>query len=149
MEAIPKHFLSSNYIIRENGKVLTELRVASWRERAEFETSAIRYELGRERVGGGEFMIKVDDRILARARKLSIFDGRFEVCLSGRSLELRKSLGGRPTFVLSEGSQDLGKIFQRGVYTRRPEIELPEELPSAERVFLFWLALVIWNREAG
>ena len=147
MEAAPKHFLSSHYVIRNDGVVITELRVSSFRERARFEILGDDFELMRERPWGGEFMMKGDHRILARARKPSLFRSRFEVRVAGRAYEFVQVTGKGLTFVLVDGMQQVGQVYQPGTFTSRTIISLPSEWPVATRIFVFWLALVIWNRD--
>jgi len=150
IEAVPKHFLSSNYLLSEGREFVTELRLSGWRYyRGNFEIAGVRYELGRERFFRGDFTIFAERRVLARATKPSIFHNCFQLQLFGRNFVLYQHLGGRPTFILFESNREMGRVFQRSVFTRRACIELPDEWPIPIRVFIFWLALVTWNWQAG
>jgi hypothetical protein len=151
IDAVPRHFFSCNYLLSEGKEFLTELRLSEWqwRERGNFEIAGVRYELGRERFFRGDFTIFAERRVLVRATKPSIFHSCFQLQLFGRNFVLHQHLGGRPTFILFKSNREMGRVFQRSVFTRRACIELPDEWPIAIRVFIFWLALVIWNWQQG
>jgi hypothetical protein len=52
------------------------------------------------------------------------------------------------TFELHAGSTVVGSLSARGVFSRRMNVDLPETLPLAVRVFVVWLTVVLWKREA-
>ena len=62
---------------------------------------------------------------------------------------LRKtSLSGR-RFGVFVGDRAAGEMAQTGFFARRIRLSLSADWPDAIQIFLFWLALVIWNREAA
>ena len=40
------------------------------------------------------------------------------------------------------------KEIPEGLFTRRARINLPEELPLPVRVFMIWLTVILWKRDA-
>jgi hypothetical protein len=50
-------------------------------------------------------------------------------------------------FDLFDGEKQIGSIYPLGIFTRRSNIDLPDDWPLAIRVFLFWLAFIIWKRQ--
>jgi hypothetical protein len=76
-----------------------------------------------------------------------VFENRFEVTVPGHTLELRKAnLFSRRFNVLESGKQ-IGGIYPLGLFTRRSNIELPSGWPLSTRIFLFWLAFLIWKKQ--
>ena len=148
IEAVPKHIFSNDYVLRGTDGRVAELDVSSWRERAEFVLDGATYRLYRDGMAG-PFVMERDGTVIARARKPSVFRNRFEIELPDRSCELRKtSLSGR-RFGVFEGDRAAGEMAQAGFLGRRIRLSLPADWPAAIQVYLFWLALVIWNREAA
>ena len=83
------------------------------------------------------------------ALKPSVFRDRFEIELPDRTCILRKtSMSGR-RFGVFEGDRAVGDMAKASFMTRRIRLSLPEDWPVAIQIYLFWLALVIWNREAS
>lgn len=149
MEAAPKHLFSPDFILRSDASSSLLLDVSCWRERAEFELDGSSYRLYREGFASGAFILEGNGEILARAHKPSALWNRFEVELDGAVYVLRKLSVFRRRFGLFLDDRRVGVIEPTGVLTRRAEIKLPAERPAAIQVFLFWLALLIWNREAA
>jgi hypothetical protein len=148
IEAVPKHIFSNDYVLRGTDGRVAELDVSSWRERAEFVLDGVSYRLYRDGIVG-PFVMERDGAVIARARKPSTVRNRFEVELPDRTCELRKtSLSGR-RFGVFEGDRAAGEMAQAGFLGRRIRLSLPADWPAAIHIFLFWLALVIWNREAA
>ena len=149
LEAAPKHFLSNDFEIRSSGRTITSLDVSLWRERAEFELDGVSHRLYRDGLMSGAFVIERAGFVIARAMKPSAFRSRFDVDIGGRPFTVRKlSMFGRRFGVFS-GEQQVGVIRPVGAFTRRTAVELPSDWTPAVQLFVFWLALVIWNREAS
>jgi hypothetical protein len=148
IEAVPKHIFSNDYILRASDGKLAELDVSSWRERAEFVLDGASYRLYRDGIVG-PFVLERDGEVIARARKPSVFRNRFEIDLPDGPCVLRKtSLSGR-RFGVFVGDRAAGEMAQTGFFARRIRLSLAADWPDAIQIFLFWLALVIWNREAA
>ena len=149
IEAVPKGLFSSDFRLCRQDRVLIELDVSSWRERAELAVEGVQYRFYREGLLSGAFLLEREGEALARALKLSAFRNRFELHLAGNIYTLRNLSIWSRRFGLFQGEQQVGSIQPAGVFTRRAVIELPSEWPAAAQPFVFWLALVIWNREAA
>jgi hypothetical protein len=148
IEAVPKHLFSNDYVLRSSDGRVAELDVSSWRERAEFVLDGASYRLYRDGIVG-PFVLERDGTVVARARKPSAFRDRFEVELPDRTCVLRKmSLSGR-RFGVFEGDRAAGEMAKASFFGRGIRLSLPADWPPAIQIFLFWLALVIWNREAA
>jgi len=148
IEAVSKHIFSSDYVLRGASGSVAELDVSGWRERAEFVLDGVSYRLYRDGMFG-PFVMERDGTVIAHARKPSVFRDRFEIELPDRRCQLRKiSLSGR-RFGVFERDRAVGEMAQTGWFSRRIRLSLPADWPEAVQVYLFWLALIIWNRDAS
>lgn len=146
LEAIPTDILSTNFRLQQQNQLLGEVDVSILREKARIELEDGTYELYRERQFSGDFVLEHNGKIVARATKPSALQNRFEVELPDRRLVLRKVSIWNRRFELFDGEKQIGSIYPLGIFTRRSNIDLPDDWPLAIRVFLFWLAFIIWKR---
>lgn len=146
IEAVPKSWFSGDYRLQQAPGTVAELDVSGWREKAEFDIHGGHYRLDREKAPSRAFVLMRDTQQLARALKPSAFRSRFEVQVGGRTFEMRRG-GWQSNFTLLDGERQVGSVRRAGVFTRRAIIDLPDDWPLPVQVFVFWLALVIWNRE--
>ena len=147
LEAIPRNVFSCTFLVQQNDKLLGEVSASIWREKARLELEDGTYDLYREGHFRGDFVLEHDGKLVARATKPSAFKNRFEVELPNQRLVLRKLSPLNRRFGLFDGEKQLGGIYPLGIFTRRSNIDLPTEWPLPIRVFLFWLAFLIWKRE--
>jgi hypothetical protein len=146
IEAVPTRWFSGDYRLQQPHGTVAELDISAWREKAEFDVEGGRYQLDREGRPTRAFVLMRGGELLARAIKPSAFRSRFEVQFAGRTFELRRE-GWRSDFSLYAGTERIGSVRRAGAFTRRAIIELPDDWPLAAQVFVFWLALLIWNRQ--
>lgn len=147
VEAIPQGIFSKDFHLWRDGRPVAELDVSSWSEKADVDIEGVPYRLYRQGMMSGAFVLERDGQIIAQAHKLSALSDTFEIHADGRTLTLRKESFWSSDFGLFEGEQRLGGIAKAGFLTRRARVELPKEWPSPIQTFIFWLALLIWNRE--
>lgn len=148
LEAVPRRFLSSDFVLRSSDRAIAMLDVSTWRERAEFELEGVSHRVYREGFMSGAFVLERAGVIIARAIKPSAFRSRFELDVNGRAITLRKLSAFSRRFGIFAHDRQVGEIRRAGLFTRRVIIELPSDWSPAIQLFVFWLALVIWNREA-
>ncbi|HSR50298.1 MAG TPA: hypothetical protein VLV83_05680, partial [Acidobacteriota bacterium] len=150
IEAVPRGLIRNGYVLQMQGQPIAELVMSGWREKATFDVGGVPYQLCRQGAVSGDFVLESQGRMLARATKPSAFKSRFEIQLldlGGLAFTLRKGSLTDSSFRLFRGSQQVGRITREGFLKRRTSIELPEDLPLPSRIFLFWLARLIWDRE--
>jgi hypothetical protein len=147
LEAIPTNIFSSNFRLQQNDNLLGEVEASIWRDRAVLEIGEGTYQLYREGQFSGDFVLEHNGNVVARARKPSLFRNQFEVELPNQLLLLRKLTPLSRRFGLFDGERQLGSVYPLGIFTRRSNIDLPSDWPLAIRVFVFWLAFVIWKRQ--
>jgi hypothetical protein len=62
---------------------------------------------------------------------------------------LRAKSALRRAFILLEGSREIGAISPEGIFSRRAAVDLPEEMPLPVKIFITWLAVILWKRASG
>ena len=147
IEASPKHLLSNDYVLRSGGATLAVLGVSRWRERAEFERDGFTWQLYRESMFRGRFVLQRGDDVVARATKPSAFRDRFEVEFGQVAFTLRKVSAFSRRFGVFVGEQQIGGIAPASFFSRTVIVDLPSDWPAAVHVYVFWLVLLMWNRE--
>ena len=149
LEGVPLGSISDNFQVHEDGRVITELRVSSWLAKAEFDIRGVRYELDREGFFLGDFVLKRDGNVLARAARRNALFERFDFRMFDHCYSLRGLSLWNRRFGLFEGEKQVGTIYPVRAFARHALIDLPADWPAAIRIFVFWLVLVIWNQETG
>jgi hypothetical protein len=147
IDATPKHFFSNDFVLRSPDGTVIPLDVSVWRERAEFELERVSYRLYREGFMSGAFVLERAGLVVARALKPTALQARFDIEIQGQRFTLRKASFLSRRFVLLSGDAEIGAIEPAGAFTRRAFIELPSAWPLAHQIFVFWLVMIIWNRE--
>ena len=146
LEATPTNFFSTTFLLQDAGRIVGEIDASLLTQKAHLELADGGYDLYREGLLG-DFVLALNGKVIASASKASMFKNRFEVEVTGHSLELRKlSLFSR-RFGVFENEKHFGSIYPLGLFTRRSNIELPSGWPLSIRVFLFWLAFLIWKKQ--
>ena len=148
LEAIPTNFVASNFRLEQDSQLVGELDPSMWRCKATLELEEGTYNLYREKVFGGDYLLEHNGNVIARAEKVSVFRDKFAVQIGARVLEFKKLRWTTRKFGLFDGKQQVGGIYPRGIFTKRTSIDLPQEWPLANRVFMFWLALLMWKRDS-
>ena len=144
--AKPTRWFSRAYRLADDEREVGVLRPALLTERAAVELEGEAYTIRRDGLLG-PFLMERDGETVAAAEKPSAFRSRFRVAVGGRISELdRRGAFGR-SFDLLENDEVVGVITRPSIFSRRIEVVLPEEWPLPERVFLLWLALMVWKRE--
>ncbi len=147
LEAVPKNWYGMNYFLQQQDQLVGEVNNSKWRERARLELEEGSYELHREGVCSGDFLLERDGKVIARASKPSAFKCTFEVELPNRHVVLRKVSPWRLNFGLFDGERQIGSVYTQGLFTRRMHIDLPADWPLAIRSFVFWLVFVMYKRQ--
>ena len=151
LEARPAGTFSRDYVVTApDGHVVATIDPAWFRERAEVVMDGSTYACRSRGIFRPEFTLAVADRTIAIVRRRGAFSRRLEVEVAWRRFELRpRSIWSRAFELVGDDGKPCGAIARRGFFRRDAVIDLPEELPSAVQVFLFWVVLVIWRRAAA
>ncbi len=148
LEAVPTNLFSTNFRLEQESQLVGELDPSLWRSKATLELEDGTYNLYRETALGGDYLLEHNGTIVSRASKLSVFRDKFAVQVGNKLVELRKLKWATRKFGLFDGDTQLGGIYPQGLFTKRASIDLPKEWPLANRVFMFWLAFLMWKRDS-
>jgi hypothetical protein len=118
-------------------------------ERGSFQWKGVDYDLYRESPWFGDFVVSDGSGILVRATKDSAFLRAFTVRFGDREFRLAAANPFSRRFVLEEKGNTLGEICPAGFLSRKCRGEFPDELPVPVCVFLFWLVVLMWRRQAA
>lgn len=147
LEARPRNLFSRDFFIEAEGREMAVLEVPLLREAGSFSIEGQPYRLYREGWMSGAFLLESRGRQIARAIKPSAFRAQFDLELDGHRYSLqRAALFGRTFSVLRDGVE-VGSIRPVSVFSRKAFIDLPVDWPFPVKVFVWWLVLVIWNRD--
>ncbi len=148
LKAIPNHWFSWDFTVMEGSQSVADIDVSSWREKGLLTVQGVTYEVYREGLMSGAFILESAGSVLARAEKPSAFRRSFIIEHVGRQYTLCATSAFRREFLLSEDSREIGSLSPEGIFTRRTRVDLPEELPLPVKVFIIWLSIILWKRES-
>ena len=131
----------------DGAQPVADIDVSRWRERGLLTVQGLTYEVYREGQMSGAFILKSAGSVLARAKKPSAFRRSFIIEHAGRQYTLRATSAFRRQFLLLEGSREIGSLSPEGLFTRRARVDLPQELSLPVKVFIIWLAVILWKRQ--
>jgi hypothetical protein len=149
LTAKPKRWASWDYEIFESGSLVAKLELAWLRERGTLRLQGGTFEIGRDGLAHGAFYLRKDGETIVSATKPSLFFRAFDIVLGQARYRLEAAaLFGR-TFVLREGRRVVGSIKPLRLFSRNAAVDLPVELPLEVQVFITWLVVVLWKRQAS
>jgi hypothetical protein len=96
----------------------------------------------------GDFVLSSRGSVLARAQKPSAFRRTFIIAHGDKHYRLQAKSAFRRAFELRDGDRVVGSLSPRDMFTRRMAADLPETLPLPLKLFMMWLAVIMWKREA-
>ena len=146
--AEPHSAISWDFTVYDDGVSVAEIDLAWVRERAVVTIKEVDCDVYREGVGGA-FVLAVDGYVLMRAEKTGVFSSAFDITYDEQAFHLKKRSVFSRAYDLFQADNVVGTITPRGVFTRRMDADLPEDLPLAVRVFILWLVIVLWKRAAS
>jgi hypothetical protein len=147
--AVPARWFSWDFAVLEGSQVIAAIDVSWWREEGELAVQGRTFRVYREGLMRGAFVLESAGSVLARAEKPSAFRRAFVVEHGGRRYTFAARSPFQRAFELRDGSGAVGAIAPLGIFTRRARVDLPEDLPLAVRVFIVWLAVILWRRDAN
>ena len=147
LEARPISIFSRDFSIEAGGQRVALLDVSHWREAGEVLIEGQPHRLYREGLMSGAFVLENQGQALARAIKPSALSSQFNLEIDARPYFLKRDSAFRRAFSVFEGESLVGTIRPAGIFTRRASLDLPQDWPIPVQVFVFWLVVIIWNRD--
>jgi len=148
LRAAPRAWYSYTFDVASSGHTVAEIALSSWRERAALTVVGHGYKAYRERFFSGAFLLEADGGIVARAEKPSAFRREFVINHAGTRWTLRASSPLRRQFVLMSGELEVGSVRPESFLRRAATVTLPSALPLVVSIFIVWLVLLMWKRDA-
>lgn len=148
LTATPKHWFSWNFAVAKDDRHLADIDISWWREKGTLTVDGQTYAVNRERMLSGKFILESNGVILASAEKPSSLRRRLLIEHAGRHYELKPRNSFSRTFELREGPSVVGRLSAKGVFSRKMNVDLPEALPLPVRIFVTWLTVILWKRDA-
>lgn len=146
LTAIPAGWLSrSCAVVDDSHRQVGEIEM-SWRERGLLTIGGATYSIARDG-WGGPFVLEQAGAIIARATKAP-FRRAFTIEHAGATFTLSAPFFSRSFILRSNSSTPVGVVRPAGLFTRRAEIDAPDDVPLDLRLFAAWLAMVMWRRAA-
>jgi len=148
LHIVPLHWYKWDFKIFEDDRPIAVID-RSWRnESGQLILEDATYEIYRKGAFFGTFVLEKEGAVVAEAEKPSAFKRQFEIKYATRRFVLKSiSVFGRGYDLIEDG-RIIGSIVARSVFTRKARADLPEEMPLSVRVFVIFLVLLLWKREA-
>jgi hypothetical protein len=148
LTATPRSWFSWDYAVSTPNDHLADIDISWWREKGTLTVDGQHYGVYRERPLSGKFILESHGAILASAEKPSSFRRRLLVEHAGRQYELKPRGMFSRTFELHSGPAVVGSLSAKGVFSRGMKVDLPATLPLPVRIFVVWLTVILWKRDA-
>ena len=143
----PTRSFSWAFTVADDGQPLGTLDISVWRERGDLTVAGQTFHIARKGFVSSDFRLEAGGTVVATATKPSVFRREFTVTFSGRTLRLQpRSAWGR-ALVLREGDREVGFVQPRALWSRRATATMPDTLPLPVRLFVLWLAVLVWKRD--
>jgi hypothetical protein len=148
IEAIPTSRWFNDFEFRQDGRVVGEMRLRLWRRRAVV-AGGERYPIRSVGFARTTFELTRDGQVLASAVQPSARRYEFWMELgAGRRVLRFTSIEDRRLGVF-DGDAEVGSIRRESPGSRHMQIALPSHWPLHEQLFVFWLAVHLWERESA
>jgi hypothetical protein len=148
LELVPLGWFSWDFSVLQSGSPIAEIRICSRRERGVLAVGGSRYNIYREGMMSGQFILELNGTQLAHAEKRSWRYRSFTVQHEDKTYILKAESAFRQTFLLSENDRQIGSISPARMFKRKAMADLPDELPLSIKVFLLWLTVILWKRDS-
>jgi hypothetical protein len=145
---IPRTWWSWDFTVESDGESIADIDVSWWREKGALTVGGQTYQVYREGLVSGAFVLEENGSVLARAEKPSAFRRSFVVDHAGTRWTLRAPSAFRRGMILISDDLEVGTVKPDSLWRRSATVTLPKALPVPVCVFLIWLAIVLWKREA-
>ena len=149
LKAIPKEWFLWNFNVMDGTELVAEIDLSLWRTKGLLTVEGEEYGVYREGLVSGDFILESAGSVLARAVKPSALTRTFFIEHADKHYRLVGKSALSRQFLLLDGPEEIGTLSPEGLFTRRARVDLPEHLPLPVRVFIIWLAVIVWKRDSG
>jgi hypothetical protein len=78
-----------------------------------------------------------------------VLDGEFVIRYKEKPYTLRAKSAFNRTYVVLDGSTEIGSIVPENWSTRKSKVTLPDDWTFLLKSFAMWLTIIHWKRDAG
>jgi hypothetical protein len=147
LELEPTRWFSWAFTVADDGQPLGTIDISAWRERGELTVAGQTFGIARKGFIASDFRLEAGGSTVATATRPSVLRREFAVTFSGRTLRVRPRSAWSRALMVQEGDREVGAVTPRSLWSRRATATLPDTLPVPVRMFVLWLALLIWKRD--
>ncbi len=149
LELVPHNILSWDFNVLRDGFPVAVIDVSWFREKGMLTVDGVEYPVYREHLMSGAFILEHNGMHLARAEKPSALFRCFLVQHAGQTYTLKAETAVFRKFVLLDNDREVGSITPEGPIIRNAMVDFPDTLPLPVQVFLIWLTVILWKRQAS
>ncbi len=140
-----KSLFSNKYIAEEEGIAVAELSLSRWRSQAELTIQARGLKLTKQGILKDSFGLLDGNSVIVKVTQPSGWRPRFVFHFDERDFEIRHKAWYSSTLLVKSGESVVGSIHPRGLFATEANVDLPDSLPLALRVFIGWIAMIRWG----
>lgn len=96
----------------------------------------------------GHWSLDQGGEVALDAHKPSAFAQCFELTGNGLNLTVKSQSGFTRSFDIVRGDTTVGTIYPAHAFTKRAFVECDPSVPELVQLFSFWLAVLMWKRDA-
>jgi hypothetical protein len=148
LKAKPRKWWSWTFSVLDDRREIAELSFGCLREAGALRFSDSIYRIYRQGRFSGPFILETNGQITAYAEKPSALHRSFTVHHAGKMYTLEAESAFRRKFVLRKADSVTGSISPERALARDVQVDLPTDLPMPVRLFMVWLTLLLWKRDA-
>ena len=149
LQVVPASWLAWSFAMEDAiGKPVGTIRLSFWRDRASILFQGQHYRVARHGILG-PLILEGPGGEIARAVKASPFSQGFLIDAEGKRYELRKLSLLRREYGLFLDEIQMGSVVPQGWFSHRAAVDIPDDSPASLKVFVVWLALRSWRRNAA
>jgi hypothetical protein len=149
LEAKPMGIFTQNFSIEAEGQNVAMLGFSNWRVAGSISIGRHTYQLYREGLMSGAFLLEYEGQVVARAIKPSAFHPQFDLEFHNHRYSLTRASAFGRDFAVLQGELVVGSIHPAGMFTRRTIIDLPPDWSIPYQAFVFWLVMGVWKRASA
>lgn len=149
LTATPKNILAHDFHIQRDGEPVAFLDRALLRRKGVIEIEDARLSVQTDGFLHPEYTLLLDEKPVARAHKPSVVRDVIQLQLGDVTCEIRRKAWFSTRFYVWNGDQRIGEIARQHWYSWKARVELPDDWPLGLQIFVFWIVLLFWKRDAA
>jgi len=147
--ASPTGWLSRRYLVTDGQRSVGEVTFGAWRTQGGILCEGRRLSIRRQGFWCSKYRLEEKGVLVAAALGRGAFRTGMYLARGDEEYDLAPRSWFSRDWELSQRSRSHGLIAPQGVFSRRANLALDEELPLDLRLFAFWLVALAWHRSAA